>query len=287
MIDATITADTLALADLAAFLPDLPTVGGGRLELAVTSAGGSQPTTYRVSGADLHAARSGLRGGVSVEVSASNEVAIRNAALDLAPLHTDLLRILAGDAIPPALRGGLTGRIVAHGSATDPALHIDSLDARYANETVPGSANRVTGHGSITLGGEAGVAFSKLVLAANPIDARTIRGIVPALPPLSGRFVGSVTLDSTPQHLRIVDADIRYAERDAMPLRILGSGRVDLDDDEPTFDFEVNARPFAPGAVAQSSPSSRTSRTSMASFAFAEQLATSRWMARLIVSLDQ
>ena len=257
VIDATITADTLALADLAAFLPNLPTVGGGRLELAVTSAGGSQPTTYRVSGADLHAARSGLHGDVSVEVSASSEanaVTIQHAALDLAPLHTDLLRILAGDAIPPGLRGGLTGRVVAHGSATDPALHIDSLDARYADETVPGSANRVTGHGSITLGGEAGVAFSKLVLAANPIDARTIRSIVPALPPLSGRFVGSVTLDSTPRHLRIVDADIRYAERDAMPLRILGSGRVDLDDDEPTFDFEVNARPFAPGAVAQSYP---------------------------------
>ena len=253
VIDATITADTLALADLAPFLPNVPMVGGGRLELAITSAGGSQPTTYRISAADLHAARSVIRGGVGVEVSASSVVTVTQAALDLAPLHTDLLRIFGGDAIPSALRGGLTGRLVARGNANDGALHIDSLDARYADETVPGSANRVTGHGSITLGGEDGIAFSTLVLQANPIDARTIRRIVPSLPPLTGRLVGTVTLDSTLQHLRLGGADLRYAEGNATPLRIVGGGRIHLAD-EPTFDLEVNTLPLAPAAFAESYP---------------------------------
>ena len=94
-IQGTVTADTLAFADLAAFVPNLPSSGGGRLRFAIKTDGGKTPTEYRVSAADLRTMRSVVRGGVTLEFSGSNGLTIRDAALDLAPLHTELLRVLA------------------------------------------------------------------------------------------------------------------------------------------------------------------------------------------------
>ena len=255
-INATVTADTLAFADLASFVPDLPSSGGGRLQLTMKSDGGESPTEYQVSGADLRTTRSVVRGGVKLELSASNELTISEVALDLAPLHTDLLNVLAPGALPAEVRGGLSGRLVARGSAKG-ALRVESLDARYADEAVPGSVSRVTARGMVTLGGAAGISFSRLALAVDPVDARTVVRIVPALAPLSGRLVGSVTLDSTFEHLRFSDADLRYAEGTAAPLRVTGGGNVVLGD-VPRFDVTLNAQPFSPAALARSYPALAT-----------------------------
>jgi translocation and assembly module TamB len=251
-IRATVTADTLAFADLASFVPNLPRSGGGRLELAIETDGGTAPTEYRVSGADLRTTRSAVRGGVTLELSASNDLTIRDAALDLAPLHTELLDVLAPGALPAELRGGLTGRVVARGVARG-ALRVDTLDARYVDEAVPGSVSRVTARGTLTLGGAAGVAFSRLAVAVDPVDARTVVRVVPSLAPLRGRLVGTVTLDSTFEHLRFSNADLRYAEGAAAPLRVTGGGRVTLSD-VPRFDVTLSAQPFSPAALALSYP---------------------------------
>ncbi|HEX5075789.1 MAG TPA: translocation/assembly module TamB domain-containing protein [Gemmatimonadaceae bacterium] len=255
-IQATVVADTLAFADLASFVPNIPGSGGGRLRLTMKTDGGTSPTEYAVSEADLRTTRSVVRGGVTIELSGSNELTIRDAALDLAPLHTELLNALAPGALPPELRGGLTGRVVVHGGARG-ALRVDTLAARYTDEAVPGSVSRVTARGAVTLGSAAGISFSRLAVAADPVDARTVVGVVPSLAPLSGRLVGRVTLDSTLERLRFSDADLRYAEGTAAPLRVTGSGRIVLSD-VPRFDLALNAQPFSPAALAQSYPALAT-----------------------------
>ena len=73
-------------------------------------------------------------------------------ALDLAPLHTELLNVLARGALPPELRGGLTGRVVVRGGARG-AVRIDTLVARYTDEAEPGSASRVTARGVLIAAG--------------------------------------------------------------------------------------------------------------------------------------
>jgi translocation and assembly module TamB len=255
-IEATVTADTLAFDDVAPFVPNLPRSGGGRLQLVVSTAGGSAPTEYRVTEADLRTTRSVVRGGVTLELSGSNELTIRDAALDLAPLHTDLVSVLAPGALPKELRGAVTARLVARGNAKG-GVHIDTLDARYADEAVPGSVSRVTARGTMALGGSAGVSFSRLVVAADPVDARTVVRVVPALSPLSGRVAGRVTLDSTFEHLRFTDADLRYAEGATAPLRVTGSGGVVLGN-VPRFDAALNVQPFSAAALARSYPSLAT-----------------------------
>ena len=251
-IQATVAADTIAFGDLASVVPDLPRAGGGRLQLTVKTDGGESPTEYQVSGADLRTTRSVVRGGVTLELSGSNELTIRDAALDLAPLHTDLLNVLVPGALPAEVRGGLTGRLVARGKAKG-ALRVDTLDARYADEAVPGSVSRVTANGTVTLGGATGIAFSRLAVTVDPVDARTVVRIVPALAPLSGRLVGKVTLDSTFEHLRFGDVDLRYAEGTAAPLRVTGGGSVALGN-VPRFDVTLKAQPFSPAALATSYP---------------------------------
>jgi len=52
---------------------------------------------------------------VTIDLSESNTLTIRDAALDVAPLHTELLKVLVPSALPPELRGGLTGRVVVRG----------------------------------------------------------------------------------------------------------------------------------------------------------------------------
>ena len=90
---------------------------------------------------------------------------------------------------------------------------------------------------------------------------RTVERLVPALSPLSGRLTGRVTLDSTIEHLRLSDVDVRYAEGAAAPLRLTGDGRVDLGD-VPRFDIAAYAQPFSPAALARSFPALRRSLTS-------------------------
>jgi len=255
-IQATVTADTLAFADLASFVPNLPTSGGGRLQLTMKTDGGASPTENAVSAADLRTTRSVVRGGVTLELSGSNELIIRDAALDLTPLHTELVNVLVPGSLPPELRGGLTGRLVARGGARG-ALRVDTLDARYADEAVPGSVSRLTARGAVTLGGATGISFSRLTVAVDPVDARTVVRIVPSLAPLSGHLVGRVTLDSTVEHLRFSDADLRYAEGTAAPLRVTGSGGIVLGD-VPRFDLTLNAQPFSPAALARSYPALAT-----------------------------
>jgi len=255
-IQATVTADTLAFADLAPFVPNFPTSGGGRLQVTMKTDGGSAPTEYAVSEADLRTTRSVVRGRVTVELSESNELTIRDAALDVAPLHTELLHVLVPGGLPPALRGGLTGRVVVRGGAGS-ALRVDTLVARYTDEAVPGSESRVSARGALTLGATGGISFSRLAVAVDPVDARTVVRIVPSLAPLSGHLVGSVTLDSTFEHLRFSDADLRYAEGTAAPLRVTGSGRIVLGD-VPRFDLALKAQPFSPAAIARSYPALAT-----------------------------
>jgi len=255
-IHATVIADTLAFADLAPFASGLPASGGGRLQLTMKSDGGSSPSEYAVSEAELRTTRSVVRGSATIELSESNALTIRAAALDLAPLHTELLNVLAPGALPPELRGGLTGRVVVRGSARG-ALRVDTLVARYADEAVPGSVSRVTARGVLTLGASGGISFSRLSVAVDPVDARTVVRIVPSLAPLSGRLIGRVTLDSTFEHLRFSDADLRYAEGTAAPLRVTGSGRIVLGD-VPRFDLALNAQPFSPAAIALSYPALAT-----------------------------
>jgi len=251
-IDARVAADSLAFGDLAWLAPNVPTTGGGRFELAIRSAGGTTPTDVTIKSVALQTTRSEVRGDASLQVDSAGAVVIRDVSVDVAPVHTDLLRLVAGDAIPAELRGALTARIVARGDP-EGRLRIDTLDARYADELRPDATNRLAGKGTIAFGGDAAVSFAGLVLTTIALDARTVAGVVPALAPLQGRLSGTVTLDSTLQHLQITHADLRYADADPSSLRVTGRGRIDITE-TVGFDLTLDASPLDPAALARSYP---------------------------------
>jgi len=251
-IDAKIIADTVAFGDFAWASPNVPTTGGGRFELSVRTEGGTAPTDVTIRSAELQTTRSHVRGDASVRVDSSGAVLVRDVALDVAPLHSELLRLVAGDAIPEQLRGALTVHIVARGQSGGRVV-LDTVDARYADELHPDATNRLVGRGTVAFGGASDVAFAGLALTTIALDARTVASLVPALGPVQGRLTGTVTLDSTLQHLRITHADLRYAEDERSPTRLTGSGRIDITE-SVGFDLTLDARPLDPAALARSYP---------------------------------
>jgi translocation-and-assembly-module (TAM) inner membrane subunit TamB-like protein len=245
----TIKADSLAFSDVAWLAPEIPADGSGRFEVALSSGGGGSPLLAEVRSVDLRAMRSIVRGSFSARIDSAPRLAIQAARIEAVPLHTDLLRRVAPNALPPELRGSLTARLVATGTNRE-RLHIDTLDARYADETGAGGTSRITAYGDVELDNSGSAAT--LQVRAQDIDARTIARAVPSLP-LQGMLRGTMSVNASPSAIEISRADLQYTEGDST-LRLTGGGRITLDKNM-AIELKVDAQPLAPSALGVSFPS--------------------------------
>ena len=242
------TADTLAFADLAWLAPEIPPDGGGRFEISVRSSGRSAPIDIAVRSADLHAMRSRVRGEFSFSIDSARAPAVEAAEISTDPLHTDLLRRILGDALPPRLRGALHARISARGQPGG-RVRVNTFDARYADETGLGGISRVSANGDVVLGNDESSAA--LRVTAHAIDARTVASLDSTMR-LQGVLRGTMAVNLTPSSVRIARADLRYAEGDST-MRITGGGRIDLGK-TVSIDLKLEAQPLAPSAFGLSFP---------------------------------
>lgn len=221
--------DTLALGDLRPLSARVPADGGGRLEIIVQSPGGASPTMLAVTGLDLRTLRSSVRGEATIRLGGSERPGVRAATLDLAPLHTELLRVVAADALPAGLRGALVAHVVLRGGDEN-RLHVDTLDAGFTPEGNARARSRVRGSGVVALAGEAPAA--DLRLEVRPLALAAFAGAFPALasvPPVQGQIDVQGTL-----HDASLAATLRSAAGSAVidgryrqtPSGIIAQGRV-------------------------------------------------------------
>ena len=258
-VDVSATLDTAALADFAWIDPAIPVEGGGRLHLRARSAAGDPSSVaYALTAIDVGTHRSRLRGAVTVTAGGS-EPTVHDVALELAPLHTDLLRALVGGPLPAELQGAFTGRVVARGGSLRHFV-IDSANVRFADARIPNAVSRIGVSGALDVHAPARTAFHALRVRAAPLELRTLARAVPALGRVGGRISGAATLDSALTDLRISNADLTYqapAAAGASALRVQGGGRITSGSGPEAalrYELDLVASPLAPAALAHAYP---------------------------------
>lgn len=199
----------------------LPERGGGRVvvRLRLFSGGGSD---WRFRDADLRTGRSRLRGSVALVVERTGAVRIDSLDVDAEPLDLALLVPFLG---PAPVAGLLSGHLTAAG--TPAALGLRE-DLTFVDEGVSGRpSSRVTGAGTVTIGGRDGFAFHRFSLTGSDVAVATIERLAPAVT-LRGRLALSGTLDG-PWRDAAFAGTIRHADSAAASL-LRGTARLTLAD---------------------------------------------------------
>jgi translocation and assembly module TamB len=258
-IDISGTLDTAALADFTWIHPAIPAEGSGRVHLRARSAAGAASIVdYELTDIDLGTHRSRLRGAATIVVGGP-VLTVRNVALDLAPLHTDLLQALVGRPMPADLRGAFTGRVVARGGSLRHFV-IDSANLYFADARVPSAVSRVGVTGALDIHAPARTTFHGLRVRAAPLELRTLARASPTLRRIGGSITGTAILDSAWTDLRVSGADLTYQAPGAAataPMRVQGGGRVTLDDGRGAglrYDLDLATHPLVPSVLAHAYP---------------------------------
>jgi translocation and assembly module TamB len=188
--DVLVKADA-GLADLPWIWDVLPREGRGTASVRMRTLVDANDVEYALRGLDVRSGASRVRGEVAVIVRPA-DLLLHGVDLFFTPLRSDLARRLSYGALPAAVRGAFSGRLVARAAGSLAAFHVDTLDARFADETVRGG-NAVS---SVRLAGM--MRFGErprvwnLAATAARIDVRTMRALMPAAPPIDGVVTGSV-----------------------------------------------------------------------------------------------
>lgn len=188
--DVRVEADA-ALSDLAWIWDALPGEGRGRATVRLRTLDDANDAEYALTGLDVASGDSRIRGDIAVTVRPA-ELLLHDVDLQFAPLRSDLARRLSYEALPAAVRGAFSGRLLAREGGPLTAFKVDALDARFLDETVAGGAavSSVRLAGMMAFGAKPKVWDFSAVNTR--LDLRSVRGLAPAAPAVDGVLSGAV-----------------------------------------------------------------------------------------------
>jgi translocation and assembly module TamB len=252
--DIRIRGDSVAFSDIAWIDPVLPHVGGGSTELHIrTDPRNVRVVEYIITDMDARALSSRLRGRMTFGVG-DTLLRITDVGLDLAPLHTDLLRWMNAEPFPYDWRGAITGRVNARGGPVM-AFQLDEARLRYADEHVAGAITSGTVRGLLDVYEPAFAVFNGAELELEQLDLRTPRFVNPLFPDLKGLVSGTMQLDSVWTDVRFSRAQLAHTDGPGDTTRLSGSGRITLLDESTAFDVDLAASPLSFTTMSGSYPS--------------------------------
>ena len=210
----TLVAAPLALADLRWLNPTLPTVGGGRLRIAVRSHGDS--SEYTLGDADIRYREASIVGNASlVRVSPrgrKSSTVVRGADLTVSRLSTAMVKELVPSLSLPR-SGVIDGHLALSGVPS--ALAVDA-DVRF-DDTRAGLSH-VRARGGVGI--EGGVRARNLDVRLLPLRVATLGSSAP----LGGALSGSALVNGTAREGWRVRGDLTHLDRGERS-RLIGSGR--------------------------------------------------------------
>ncbi|HEY0971458.1 MAG TPA: translocation/assembly module TamB domain-containing protein [Gemmatimonadales bacterium] len=250
--DIRVKGDSVALADVAWVYETLPTEGGGSMRLHIrNSPDDLHVLDYALSEMDVRTTGSRLRGAMTYGVGGPILV-VKDVELRADPVDFDLLRTLAGGPFPYDWQGTLTGTVRGPGGPLD-RFRVDSSAVVFRDAHVPGAVTSGSGRGMLDISDPALTRFLGFSVNVARLDLRTPRALNAEFPALGGVVRGRATLDSLWTDVRVRDADVVHQDGDAPPTRLVGHGRITLDD-FIRYDLDLQARPLSLTTLALSYP---------------------------------
>ena len=243
--------DSVSLADVAWVYPTLPTTGGGKMDLDITTPRDFRTLDYTLTNIDVRSTRSHLTGKMTFATGGPILI-VKNVALNAQPVNFDLLRTLNGKPFPYDWQGNITGTVEASGG---PLTHfkVDRSALTFADAHVPGAITKATGHGELDILFPAFTAFHSFNVGIETLDLRTLQYLNPLFPRLKGTVSGVATLDSSWLDVRFRDALLVHHDGNLPESRAAGAGRVTWGK-LLTYDLKLNVEPLSFTTLAHSYP---------------------------------
>ncbi len=252
--DLRIRGDSVAFSDIAWIDPVLPHTGGGSTELHIRNDPRNlNVVEYIITQMDARAHESRLRGRMTFGVG-DTVLRITDVALDLEPVHTNLMRWMNGEPFPYDWQGTISGRVTGRGGPVT-RFQLDEARLTYTDAHVPGAITRGTVRGPLDVYEPALAVFLGAEVQIDQLDLRTPRFVNPLFPELNGFVSGTVTLDSVWTDVRFSGARFAHYDGPGDTTHVTGAGRITLLDDATAFDVDMTAAPLSFTTMARSYPS--------------------------------
>jgi translocation and assembly module TamB len=252
--DLRIRGDSVAFSDIAWISPVLPHVGGGTTELHIrNNPRNVRVIEYVITNMDARALSSRLRGRMTFAVG-DTVLRISDVDLDLAPMHTDMLRWMNAEPFPYDWRGAITGRVQAKGGPVT-RFTVDEARVAYADEHVPGAVTKGTIRGLMNVYEPAFAVFLGTNVEIEQLDLRTPRFVNPMFVEMNGLIAGTMTLDSLWTDVRFSNAQLAHTDGPGDTTRVTGDGRITLYETSTGFDVTMTAAPLSYTTMSRSYPS--------------------------------
>ncbi|WP_396204439.1 translocation/assembly module TamB domain-containing protein [Gemmatimonas sp.] len=191
------------LSDLAWIWDVMPREGRGTATVRLRTLTDANDAEYDLQHLDVQSGASRVRGGIAVTVRPA-DLLLRKVDLSFTPLTSDLLRRLSYDAVPAAVRGLFSGRLLAADGGALTAFKVDRLDAHFVDAAVQGgdavSSLRLAG----TLAFGARPRVSGLTAEALRLDLRSVRLLLADAPAIDGIVTGAGLV----RHADLSEADL-------------------------------------------------------------------------------
>ena len=252
--DLAFTSDTAGLADFAWIDPGIPTVGGGKVGVAVHNKRGNlDAMEYVLTGLDARAHRSRVMGSMTF-TSGEAVLGLSNVNLTLAPANFDLLRRFNGGPFPYDWQGDLRGVVRASGGPVN-RWKVEEMRLTLSDAGVPGAESQFTGRGELDILYPALTRFRGFDLEMRGFDLRTAQRLNPDFPTLHGVMRGRLLLDSIWTDLRFARATLVHVDGDGDTSVATGRGRITLPDDgDNRYELDLRFSQLALTTIARSYP---------------------------------
>ncbi|MBU6367908.1 MAG: hypothetical protein KJT01_16965, partial [Gemmatimonadetes bacterium] len=174
-----------ALADLRWAWPALPEKGRGRARLHVRTLADPDDLAVTLAGLEVASGRSRVSGAVEVVVEPA-DLRLQGVDLFARPLDSDLARRLSEGALPAAVQGTFSGRLVARRGGLLTAFPIDRLALEFTDARAGGARSSLALRGTVLAGVAPGA--RGLVVERASLALASLRPVAPALAGVTGRL---------------------------------------------------------------------------------------------------